>query len=170
MEKRRLGQHIPKRTALITLLLQQQGMLSLDRIEPDLLGYGGCFSYLLTFAGKHHRALLLVRSSEYWTRRVHLALQHRHTSLDMLVTWEHDSCVPCSVLALKTGIMHSAYATPAPITGRNRYTAPLIVGQLLCGVQSAYDMLETLPRSTQYRYLAQVAQLSKRARSRPLKA
>jgi len=49
------------------------------------------------------------------------------------------------------------------------YTARIMVGQLLCGVQSAYDELATMPRSTQYRYLANVAALSKRTRGRPLK-
>ena len=168
-EKQLPRHHVPKREALTSLLLQQVGMLPIERVEPDLSGIGGCFSFVLTISGRHCRALILVRSSEYWTRRVHLALQQRRVTLDLLVVWEHDSCVPAQVLALKTGVLHDVYAVAVPITSRNRYTARLILGQLLCGVQSAYDLLATLPRSTQYRYLSHVAALSKRRRGRPLK-
>ncbi len=171
MNKNRLrGSNTPKRDALVSLLFQQIGQLPIDRVETDLAGIGGCFSFILTIHGKHYRTLILVRSSDYWQRRVHLALQKQNSTLDLLVVWEHDSCIPCEVLALKTGILHTPFAVTAQsLTIRNRYTSRILLGQLLCGVQAGYDTLEKLPRSTQYRYLAHVATLSKRTRGRPLK-
>ncbi len=66
------------------------------------------------------------------------------------------------------GDWHPAYSSSAVIK-RNRYTARVIVGQLLCGLQAAYKNLEDYPEATRYRYLAKVAALSKRERGRPLK-
>ncbi len=170
-ENRLRGSNTPKRDALVSLLFQQIGQLPIERVEADLQGIGaGGFSFILTINRKHYRTLILVRSSDYWQRRVHLALQKQHSTLDLLVVWEHDSCIPCEVLALKTGILHTPYAVTAQsLISRNRYTSRILLGQLLCGVQAGYDTLEKLPRSTQYRYLAHVAALSKRTRGRPLK-
>jgi hypothetical protein len=84
-----------------------------------------------------------VRSSDYWYKRVHLA----QLRPDLLIVWTHDSCVPVEVLSLKTGVLSPAYGCP-PVTSRNRYTANMIIGQLMCGLQSAFDLLETLPEAT----------------------
>lgn len=157
---------IPDRDALVTMLLQQSGPLGLERIEP--LASGGAYSFSLTLRGRSHHALVLVRSSDYWEKRVHMTVMETGNAPDLLITWEHDSCCPVAVLSLRSGDWHPAYSSSA-IVKRNRYTARVLVGQLLCGLQAAYEALDQFPEATRYRYLAKVAALSKRERGRPLK-
>ncbi|HVB20576.1 MAG TPA: hypothetical protein VNG51_01340 [Ktedonobacteraceae bacterium] len=157
---------IPDRDALVTLLLQQSGPLGLERIEP--LATGGAYAFVLVLRGQSYHALVLVRSSDYWFKRVHKTVEKTGQTPDLLICWEHDSCCPIDVLALRTGDWHPALNSRA-VAARNRYTARVIVGQLLCGLQAAYDALESYPEGTRYRYLAKVAELSKRERGRPLK-
>lgn len=157
----------PDRDALVTLLLQQSGPLGLERIEP--LASGGAYSFALVLRSRAYHALVLMRSSDYWFKRVHMTVAETGIQApDLLITWEHDSCLPLDVLSLRSGDWHPAYSSTS-ITKRNRYTARVLVGQLLCGLQSAYEDLESFPEGTKYRYLARVASLSKRDRGRPLK-
>ncbi|HVB20592.1 MAG TPA: hypothetical protein VNG51_01420 [Ktedonobacteraceae bacterium] len=156
----------PDRDALVTLLLQQSKPLGLERIEP--LATGGAYAFSLVLRGRAYRSLFLVRSSDYWEKRVHKTVEKTGQAPDLLVCWEHDSCCPVDVLALRTGDWHPAYNSRT-VSVRNRYTAQVIVGQLLCGLQAAYDDLADYPEGTKYRYLAKVAELSKRERGRPLK-
>ena len=109
-------------------------------------------------------ALVLVRSSDYWKKRVHL---QKH-ELTMLLVWRHDSIVPLPVLSLCDGHWHAARTNTKTHAARNRYTASLLLGELLCGNQRAYDELEQLPASTRYRYLKRVHALMHRERGRPL--
>jgi len=109
-------------------------------------------------------ALVLVHSSDYWRQRVHL-LTH---DLTLLIVWKHDSIVPLPVLALNSGHWHSARTHTIKRTTRNRYTSWLLLGELLCGMQSAYDELETLPYQTRHRYLKRVHALMHRAKGRPV--
>ncbi len=111
-----------------------------------------------------HTALILVRSNDYWTKRVHL-LRH---DLTLLIVWTHDSILPLPVLALDSGHWHSARTHTKQRLSRNRYTAKMLLGELLCGIQSAYDELETLPYQTRHRYLQRVHDLMHRAKGRPL--
>jgi hypothetical protein len=122
-------------------------------------------SYYITRRGHEQYAVILVRSSEYWQKRIHLVQMRA----DLLIVWEHDSCLPIDVLALKTGMLHPAYGVATTPDKRNRYTASILIGQLMCGLQSAYDALEALPDATKYRYLARMRELTKRPRGRPLK-
>jgi hypothetical protein len=148
------------RAGVATMLWQQSDNLDITAIG----GTPSPFSFQITRRGYQLYGLVLVRSSDYWTKRVHLA----PVRPDLLIVWTHDSCVPVETLSLKTGVLSPAYGCP-PIEKRNRYTAPVFIGQLLCGLQSAYDALETLPEATKYRYLARVKELTKRPRGRPLK-
>lgn len=109
-------------------------------------------------------ALILVHSSDYWRRRVHL-LNH---DLTLLIVWKHDSIVPLPVLALDSGHWHSARTHTRKRATLNRYTAWLLLGELLCGMQSAYDELEKLPYQTRHRYLKRVHELMHRAKGRPV--
>ncbi len=142
------------------MLMQQADNLDITAIAPT----GSPSSFHITRYGRQHYGLVLVRSSDYWTKRIHLARMRP----DLLIVWTHDSCVPVEVLSLKTGVLSPAYGGPA-VTKRNRYTASVMIGQLMCGLQSAFDTLETLPEATKYRYLARVKELTKRPRGRPLK-
>jgi hypothetical protein len=109
-------------------------------------------------------ALILVRSSDYWRQRVHL-LAH---DLTLLIVWKHDSIVPLPVLALDSGHWHSAKTHTKQRTTRDRYTAWMLLGELLCGMQSAFDELDRLPYATRHRYLKKVHALMHRARGRPV--
>jgi len=109
-------------------------------------------------------ALILISSSDYWKQRIHL-LSH---DLTLLIVWKHDSIVPLPVLALDSGHWHSARTHTKKRTVRNRYTAWMLIGELLCGMQSAYDELNQLPYQTRHRYLKRVHTLMHRAKGRPV--
>jgi hypothetical protein len=109
-------------------------------------------------------ALVLVRSSDYWQQRIHL-LDH---DLTLLIVWKHDSIVPLPVLALDSGHWHSARTHTRQRTTRNRYTAWQLLGELLCGMQSAYDELDHISYQAKHRYLKRVHELMHRAKGRPV--
>ena len=156
----------PGRDALVTLLLQQKSPMGVERIEP--LSTGGAYAFTLVLRGHAYHALFLVRSSDYWEKRVHITIEQSGQPPDLLICWEHDSCCPIAVLALRTGEWTPALQSRA-VDRRNRYTSRIIIGRLLCGLQAAFDELETYPIAVKYRYLAKVTALSKRERGRPLK-
>ncbi len=149
------------REGLATMLWQQAENLDITAIGAVAAPY----SFALTRRGQQHYALILLRSSDFWQKRVHLA----RLRPELLVVWTHDSCLPIEVLSLKTGVLFAPYAVSASIEKRNRYTANILLGMLMCGLQRAYDALECLPDATKYRYLARVKALTKRPRGRPLK-
>lgn len=148
------------RQGLAVLLLQQRQALGIEQI---CLVHGYTFRMMMN--GIEEQALVLEKSSDYWQKRIHLQ-NHRHS---LLVVWKHDSCVPLSVLALCNGRYYSPLASKE-VAVRNRYTAQVLLGQLMCGIQSAYDRLEQadIHPSVKYRYLAKVHALSHRKRGRPL--
>src|SRR5579863_3682362 len=98
---------IPDRDALVTMILQQSKPLGLERIEP--LSTGGAYAFSLVLRGRAYRSLFLVRSSDYWEKRVHKTVEKTGQAPDLLICWEHDSCLPVDVLALRTGDWHPAY-------------------------------------------------------------
>jgi len=150
------------REGLVMLLIQQAARLGIQQL--DAYPGGSSYSFAIRCQGRSYHALILMRSSDYWEKRIHMGKD----APDLLIVWLHDSCVPVAVLALRTGDWDQPYSH-AQVTQRNRYTARIIVGQLLCGLQAAYDEIAQFPEGTRYRYLAKVAALSKRKRGRPLK-
>jgi hypothetical protein len=148
------------REGLVVMLFQQAEHLGIKEIQAT----ASPFSFHLRFDGREAYTLLLLRSSDFWYKRVHLA-QLRPS---LLVVWEHDSFLPVDVLSIKTGGLWSRYTAPR-IEKRSRYTASILLGRLMCGDKEGYQLLNDLPLPTRYRYLARVKELTKRPRGRPLK-
>jgi hypothetical protein len=148
------------REGVATMLWQQADNLDITDIQASASPY----SFFVTRQGKQQYVLILVRSSEFWTKRVHLS----PVRPSLLIVWNHDSCLPVDVISLKTGVLSPAYSNQS-IQKRSRCTSNILLGMLMCGMQSAYDMLEQLPESSKFRYLARVKALTKRPRGRPLK-
>jgi hypothetical protein len=128
--------------------------------------------YVLTLevAGVSYRACLLSRSSDYYEKRMNL--QPRPVSL--LICAEHDSCVPLSVLALDEGYQYAPREVPHWYTPEKRFTtrgSRVFLGQLLCGMQAAFDELDDrhkMSRATKYRYLARLRAYLKRKQGRQI--
>ncbi len=161
----------PTREGLTALLFQQAALLDIRSIEAGAAGGASPYSFHLTMDGVWYAALVLARSSDYWYKRIHLAAPERRPSL--LIVWDHDSCVPVHTLSLRDGQRYGKYAASPerdPGVARNRYSAQVLLGQLLCGIQTAYDRLEHVHPSVKYRYLAKVHALSRRQRGRPMLA
>jgi hypothetical protein len=150
-------------TYQITLASEPQG----QETASDEIGQEGETSVEF----QRYTACVLVRSSDYWRFRLHLTSPH----LTMLVCMHHDSCVPMRVLSLGDGHSYSAYTPPdwySLHTERfTSKTAPVFLGQLLCGVQAAYERLNTLPHiRTRARYLERLHDFSQHKQGRPVQA
>src|SRR5262245_43442970 len=131
------------RESVLLMFLEHAPKLDAREIAPGR----GPYTAHLTLKGQRYYALVLLRSSEYWGKRIHT---YKH-SLTLLIVYEHDSCIPFPVLCLKDGHLYDAYALTKAPTKRNRYTASILLGQLMCGSKDAYDLLEHIPWQTKYR-------------------
>ena len=148
------------REAVLLLFLEQAHKLDAADIGPRR----GAYTLSVLLKERRYAALVLVRSSDYWRKRVH-TYQH---GLDLLIVYCHESCIPFAVLSLEDGHCYDPYVVARQPHPRNRYTSSILLGQLLCGVKDAYDALEQMPWQTKYRYLAQRNALLQRQRGRPL--
>lgn len=158
-----------ERSYTMRLLLAQAPAL---HIRLEALRGGQCVRLSIgdTGTAEAYTAWLCERSSDYWTERVHLLDIDGH--INLVVCLKHDSCLPLRVLALDTGTLYGARNTPAWYTPEKRTTwtgSAVFLGQLLSGVAEAYQALDTLPRSTRYRYLARVKSTLKGKRGRPVR-
>jgi len=123
----------------------------------------------VSITGQSYRALVLARSRDFWLQRIHL---HR-TRPTLVICYQHDTCLPCAALALDEGYLYEGgelphwYAPPKRFTARGHM---VLLGQLLSGVDAGFLQLETLPRSTRYRYLSRMKQLMHNRAGRPLVA
>ena len=128
-------------------------------------------SYSLEVAveGKPYRALILSHSSEYWKQRLHL---HRRQP-GLVICYQHDTCLPCAALALDEGYLYAERELPHWYAPSKRFTRRghmVLLGQLLAGVEAGFQQLATLPRSTRYRYLAEMKRYMQNRIGRPLVA
>jgi hypothetical protein len=144
------------------LLLRHASRLGVT-VEPG----PGSYRYRMGLVGETYVGCVLVRSRDYWEKGLQEA-----AALTLLVVRRHDSCVPLSVLDLERGYLYRPYETPpwySPHARLTSKTAPVFWGQLLAGVDEAYQRLSQLPRSTRARYLARLRALL-RPVGRPLRA
>lgn len=116
------------------------------------------------------RALILARSSDYWHQRVHLRRTGRP---ELVICYEHDTCLPCAVLALDEGWLYKACELPHWYTPAKRVTkrgCMVFLGQLLSGDDAGFQQFNdpSFPRTTRYRYLAKMRRFSHNRRGRPL--
>src|SRR5579859_2212526 len=149
------------RESVLLLFLEHANKLNAADIRPGR----GPYTLSVTLKGKRFYALVLQRSSLYWSKRVHT---YKHP-LDLLIVYEHDSCIPFHVLCLRDGNLYDAYVVSKSPAKRNRYTASILLGQLMCGSKDAHDALEQMPWQTKYRYLAKRNALMQRRKGRPFK-
>ncbi|HEV2582821.1 MAG TPA: hypothetical protein VGT44_18325, partial [Ktedonobacteraceae bacterium] len=97
------------------------------------------------------------------------------SAVEVLVCYRHDSVLPIPVVELESGNTDRPHEFPHVFTSyeeayhsRSKTGRLTIVGGLLCGVQRAYDLLETLPESTRRKYETSAHQYQKRRRGRQL--
>lgn len=116
--------------------------------------------------GHDYYAVCLVKSSDYWYHRLHLA----SPGVTLVVCLRHDTVLPIDSLELRSGRHYTPLEEPVqkPATRNNRYASLIVVGQLLAGDDGAWQRLKEYPDSTRYRYLAHVKHYSKRRSGKPL--
>jgi len=100
------------------------------------------------YRGSAARGIVLVRSSDFWEYRLHLA---RAGAPGIVVCYRHDTCLPVPVIELESGHQYRTHEYPRQFssfedayTSRTRAGRLTIVGGLLCGMQAAYDLLAQL--------------------------
>jgi len=117
---------------------------------------------------KTYMAVILPTSFDWWRKRYHLA-KHKPT---LIICYEHTTCINVPVLALHDGYLYAPchfppwfhdYADRTTQKGKQ-----VFIGALLSGVASAFDALDKLPRSTQYRYRNDLKSLRRKKRGRPV--
>lgn len=123
------------------------------------------YVYTCRLSGYPHTACLLACSSDYWMKRMHLL----KTDITLYIVWKHDSCLSVPVLSLEDGRLYQPYTCAVDPVKRTKSTSKAFLGQLLCGVQSAYDALKTMPYQSKRRYERQLEELAHRKKGRPLK-
>src|SRR5712691_4593470 len=153
--------------ALFALLLQQQDTLHLT-VKAE---YGGRLVGVL-FAGQTEERLawLCERSSEYHQHRVR-ALDVNHI-VSLVICRTHESVLPVPIIDLANHNTYEAFEPPhwyRPEMRATRRGSSVFLGQLICGIKSAYDQLATLPPSTQRRYRLRVKRQARGRRGRPIK-
>jgi len=125
------------------------------------------YSLEVTVEGAPYRALILARSSDYWQQRLHLARRRP----ELIICYEHDTCLPCRALDLREGFLYAAGELPHWYAPEKRFTRRghmVLIGQLLSGDEPGFIQLATLPRSTRYRYLAEIKRFMTNRVGRPL--
>ena len=125
------------------------------------------YSLEVSVEGKPYRSLILSHSSEYWKQRLHL---HRRRP-ELVICYQHDTCLPCAALALDEGFLYAPGELPHWFRPEKRFTTRghmVLLGQLLAGNEAGFQQIETLPRSTRYRYLAEMKRFMQNRTGRPL--
>jgi hypothetical protein len=135
--------------------------MNIANITPN----GKPYQFTCTMNFIPQTACMLVRSSDFWAKRLHLQ-QHKVT---MFVVWTHDSCLPFTVLCLKDGKIYDPYLCAVDTSKRTKKTSKAFLGQLLSGVQSAFDVLEKMPHPSKRRYEILLDEYGHREHARPLK-
>jgi hypothetical protein len=180
MPERRYSRY--KRADVWAQLYQLQQALGVQVHDGTV--YGNCV--LLTREGTEYRAVVLARSSDWYTYSLNCVERWKH-SITCVVCGTHDSCVPVPVLALD--MMHwyepeemrlktleprlDAHGKVIPDAFERRrkshYGHMILIGALMCGREDAIKRLKSLPPSTQLRIEAELRKLHMRRRGGPLK-
>jgi hypothetical protein len=118
---------------------------------------------------RRYTAVILAASFDYWRKRYHLAANPP----SLVICYEHTSCLNVPVLSLHDGTLYAPCHFPTWFRdyGKDRVThkgKQCLLGALLSGVGSAFDALDHLPRSTQYRYQNDLKMLRRRRKGRPV--
>lgn len=150
-------------------LLQAVSYRAIKDIRPTGRGYA--FSALLH--GKRLNGVVLVKSSDFWERRIHLSAGY--ASLGLVACFKHDTVLPVAVFSLEDGHNYAPKELPNKYTDmtavraeRSRHAALVFLGALLCGVGSAHKILKGMEESTRRKYEARMHSYQRRQAGRPL--
>lgn len=111
----------------------------------------------------HYKAVLLVRSSDWY--RYRLNVFGKLAGIELIVCATHDSCVDIQVWSVEEAKVYEPGETVIPLTSLRdpkirgtKYGSLLLTAALLCSKQEALDILEddSFPVSTRYRYESKV--------------
>ncbi len=162
-----MDRRLTRETVLHHFLLQQSHFSSVASVRFASRG----FALALSYQGRQVRGVVLVKSSDYWEYRLHLA----HNAIGLIVVHRHDSLVPVDVLSLEDGREYAPEDLPQKYTSlsdvrneHSRHAAKVLTGALLCGVKEAHDILASMPESTRRKYELKMSYYQRRQRGRPL--
>ena len=144
----------------LDLLLEQSERLQLRLLS---INQGRCVT--LDVDGSERRAWLCENSAEYHAHR--LAIRDTARAVSLVVCLHHNSALPVDCLSLEDGQYYPAYGVPVWYSHEMRRTRrgnSVFIGLLRCGIAEAYDILETLPRSTRQRYQQRLLATARRGR------
>jgi hypothetical protein len=150
-----------------TLQAWKYQLLSRETTIQEQLGK---WTYAVTMRGDLYIAHILVKSFEYYDRRLHLRRDERPITL--IICQQHTTYVPVHVEALSflSGPgSYEPYQLPAASIPEKRGTVlakQILLGQLISGAISIDEGLADVAPSTRSIYLTRLKQLLKPARGR----
>jgi hypothetical protein len=146
--------------------------------------HGASVSLTRLDTGERLRAVILARSSDWYTYRLN-CWDHGITAC---VAGTHDSCLPVPTLAMDTlkwyeplkmrkifGPLQPQYDANDKLipdtfdkARKSHYGHCMLIGALMCGREDAIARLQSLKPRTRYRIEAELVKLHSRGRGRPL--
>src|SRR5882757_5407891 len=127
-------------------------------------------SYSVTMNKECYTAVVLPSSFDFYQKRYHLAKQRP----DLVICFAHNTCLPVPVLSMKAGKLAQKYDLPTGITNveqqrhRSKIGSQVLLGQYMCGMREAQEMVNKFEPTTRKRYLQRAKDLGKRRRGRPV--
>lgn len=127
--------------------------------------------YEVILKGRHHIAVVLVTSFDFYLKRYHLA--------DILPTlcicMEHDTVLPIQCLSLKSSNDAKPFDLPISVMDvqkqrHGKTGSQVLLGMYILGMRRAQDILfhKDFPPRTRRRYLHKAKALQKRPRGKPV--
>lgn len=174
-----------KQTDVWNMLINLESALKIQAIRGT--AHGSSLSLIRLDTGERLRAVILARSSDWYTYRLNCTSQWDH-GITACVCGTHDSCIDAPVLALDTmrwykpKEMRAIFGTLQPQLNANGKLIPdtfdkarkshyghnMLIGALMCGLPEAFARLEAMADSTRYRIEAELVRLHTRKQGRPL--
>ena len=141
---RSMQKSLTRSTVAADFALQWKRIVGLAQVT--FASRGSAFS--CAYKGSAARGIVLVRSSDFWEYRLHLA---QAGAPSLVVCYRHDTCLPVPIIELESGHQYKMHEFPRQFNSfedayqsRTRAGRLVIVGGLLCGMQAAYDLLAQL--------------------------
>lgn len=125
--------------------------------------------YDVAMGDKHYKAVVLVSSFEYYSRRYHII----RSSPDLVVCFTHNTVLPVACLSLAKGNFAQPYDLPEAITNieqqrKGQTGSRVLLGMYISGMRLAQEMVDALPPTSKRRYIQKARDLSRRRRGRPV--
>lgn len=155
-----------KETDVLGLLLARRDNYDISSIRPL---HGSM--YTITMQEQDYRAVILLTSFDYYTKRYHLAKMLP----SLVVCFEHNTVLPIPVLSLRAGNLAKPYELPVSVElpdlevkRRSKLAHKVLLGMLMSGMKAAQAVLRDLPETTRRRYTSELKTLGKRKRGKPV--